>query len=114
MNLHMLVNSLLTSLALIVAIAALYAAREALQSRPRRLLIRMTELEAELEKMQGWYKKLNANYALLIARSKRHPSEDEQQTNGGALDIEQAKGETAAQWKARMRRQMASGGLKHE
>ena len=114
MDLHTLFNSLLTALSLIVALAALYAARVALQSRPRKLLIRMTELEAELDKQQGWYKKLNANYALLIARSKRHPAEEEEQPNGRSVDTDQKPGETAEDWKRRMRKRLPVGGLKHD
>ena len=115
MEIQALALMISTGCSLFALVFAWHAHTLANGRRPRTLDNRITELEAGQERSETWYKKLNANYALLLAREKRHPEKpSETPPNGGALDIQQAKGETPEQWKARMRRQMASGGLKHE
>ena len=112
-----LFTALSTGLSTIFALAALvtavFAYRKANEVAPQRLKMRVTELEAMQERLEEWFKKLNASYALIIARSKKQ-AKNEEETANGELDFHQSSNETPEQWKARMRAQLATGGLKHK
>lgn len=110
------IHSLLTGLALVLA---LFALRNTNKTTPRRLTMRLAEQEAAIDRLTEWYKKLNANYALIVARSKRHTesdaAEDESQAQAAfvADDTAMRPGESASEWKKRMRQGIVAGRIGH-
>lgn len=104
----MLIHSLLTGAATLLALAALVVA---LVKRPargiRQLQFAVVDLDARMDTLDGRWKKLNANYALLLAREKRHPGDEPDEPDDDVL--RQRPGETGQEWKDRVRKAMRSG-----
>lgn len=118
MSLSILIPILIHSLVLLVSILAVIYARLSYRTAPRRavneLLAAMEEFETRLDRLDGKWKKLNANYASLRAETKTHVREPEdKQDETEDVDTSQRPGETAAEWKSRMRRAMHNGSLRH-
>lgn len=68
-------------------------------------------MQARLDTQEGRWKKLNANYALLLAREKSngHGSHIDEESDSTTMQP----GENLIDYKARMRRLMARGKIKH-
>jgi len=107
-----IVTWLSTGCSLAALVLSVFALATARANRPLRLRSKMLELEAEIERLGEWYKKLNASYALIIARQKKAADRDDPppRDEGG---FEQLPGETPQAWKKRMRLAMAAGTLRH-
>lgn len=113
-----LIHILIHSFVLILITLLAWAISRLNQSAPRKvvneLLELMSDLDARHDRLEGKYKKLNANYALLLAREKRHANgEDDEADESGTVDTKIRPGEDLVAYKARMRALMAQGKLKH-
>ena len=118
MSLTILIPIVIHSVTLLIAIAALVVARGAYKTSPRtvvnELLEIMGEFEARLDRNDGKWRKLNANYASLRAEGRTPVREPEdKQDDDEDVDTRMRPGETPQDWKARMRRAMHNGRLKH-
>ena len=111
MDIHTFVHSLLTATALIASIAgAVYAARSGPRFQIRKLLEACSLLEEELDTQRARIVKLNSQYALLLAREKRHADTRGEEAEP-PVTSEQLPGESGDAWKARMRALQARGKL---
>ena len=103
-------TALSTIFALCAWVLSLIAMRRTGLTLPARTKMRITELEAEVERLGQWYKKLNSSYALIIARQKK--AGDDQNPpefiDTGNL-VAQRNGESADEWKRRIRKANAAG-----
>jgi peptidoglycan hydrolase CwlO-like protein len=119
MSLTILIPILIHSLTLFVAILAVIYARLSYNTSPRKavteLLAAMEEFDARLDRLDGKWKKLNANYASLRAETKttRNGAANVDDDDGDDVDTRMRPGESPAEWKTRMRRAMQNGRLKH-
>jgi hypothetical protein len=78
------------------------------------LLEMLGQWEVRQDRLEGKWKKLNANYASLRAEMRNDVREPEdKQTEEDDVDTRMRPGETPQDWKARMRRAMHNGRLKH-
>ena len=115
-----LIHMVIHSIELILILSALYVAKRAYETSPRKVIDELLEvldrLEVKVDRNEGKWKKLNANYALILARQKANGLD----TESDAVEPDQSSetsmkaGETPEQWKARMRQQIAAGSLKHK
>jgi hypothetical protein len=107
--LHALCTGLLTG-----AVVALWRRQNNLPAvRDRRL----TSVETGLDECMHRIRVLHGKLARVSTRKSDEPDDDDADDaprRGGLGDTRQRKGETAEQWKARMRLQLANGGLKHD
>jgi outer membrane murein-binding lipoprotein Lpp len=111
MNLEV-IPTLIHILATVYAvIAASFALRGLAFHSNRALKRRITELEADLDKMSAWYTKLNANVASI--RQSMNQTKKKEATNG-ELDFHESSDENPETWKRRMRVKLAAGQLKHQ
>jgi peptidoglycan hydrolase CwlO-like protein len=119
MSLTILIPILIHSLVLFLAILAIVYARLSYNTAPRKavteLLAAMEEFETRLDRLDGKWKKLNANYASLRAETKttRNGAANVHDEDGDDVDTRMRPGESPAEWKSRMRRAMQNGRLKH-
>lgn len=110
-----LIHVLIHIFTLVGVVLCFIYCRGAYRTSPRtainELLGVMEKFEAHLDQNDGKWKKLNANYALLLAREKSNGSAPDETADS---DTGMKSGETPDQWKTRMRKKLAAGGLKHE
>jgi peptidoglycan hydrolase CwlO-like protein len=119
MSLTILIPILIHSLVVFLSILAIVYARLSYNTAPRKavneLLAAMEEFETRLDRLDGKWKKLNANYASLRAETKttRNGAANVDEDDGDDVDTRMRPGESPAEWKSRMRRAMQNGRLKH-
>lgn len=102
----------------VLSVVATAIALAAVRKSPRAILKRLetveewaSDLEMRHESLHASHKKLNSRIAMRIARESKNGSGAPQEVDSGSLL--QRPGETDADWKARMRRKIISGELKH-
>lgn len=93
---------------LVIAWSALRKSPFALQEKIEGLELMMSDIEMRHESLHASHKRLNSRVAMAKARESRG--------NGAVSDsgsLSQLPGETDSEWKARMRKKIVSGELKH-
>ena len=114
MELAILIPILIHSVTLLIAIAALIVARGAYNTSPRvairELLEIMADYETRQDRLEGKWKKLNANYASLRAESRGATKDHNEEES---LDTDRRPGESYEQHKARLRGMLRQGRFQH-
>lgn len=96
----------------VVALVFTYRAYDSAPARTTRDLIRIIEeLDETVVGLEGKQKKLNANYALLLAREKSNNKKPE--VDEDSVDTSLQPGENLIDYKRRMRKLIAQGKLRH-
>ena len=109
----LLFTALFTGLSTILALWSVFVAREARQMRaaPTKRLtdceLRLADLEDRQTATHDLVKKLNARTAMRIARETKQAQSDDD-----SVTLDQAPGESPAEWKARVRRELAAKRLR--
>ena len=117
MQLPVLIPILIHTITLAIAILALVVARGAHNTSPAKVVQELLDMlenwEVRQDRLEGKWKKLNANYASLRAEMKQAPESPEPESEEDDVDTRMRPGETPQDWKSRMRRAMHNGRLKH-
>ena len=118
MSLTILIPIVIHTVTLACAILALWLAKRSYDTAPRKLhreLVEiMEEFDSRLVRLEGFWRKLNANYASLRAeRSNGRSGPEEHEDETGEVDTSMRAGEDFVAYKQRMRKYLAQGKLKH-
>lgn len=116
-----LIHIVIHTVTLLIALLALYFSARSFEARPAKMLeeaLKMVarwqdETETDVTRLEGKWKKLNANYASLRAemRGKAPPGPDDNDDDD--LDTKMKPGEDLLTYKQRMRRLLAQGKFRH-
>lgn len=111
---HIVIHIFAIALGLAACMLAWLSHRTSPAKVVRELVQYLDEVDGRLDRLDGKWKKLNANYALILARTKSNgqdaasePDDDDD------LDTKMKPGEDLITYKQRMRRLMSRGKLRH-
>lgn len=105
-------------IALGFACLSLWLSKRAYDTAPRKVIIELldvlSDMEGRLDRLDGKWKKLNANYASLRSTVNRgRPPANGEDSDDDALDTHMRPGEDALSYKERIRKLIRQGKLSH-